>query len=147
MQRVSEAAVEVDDTTVGRIGRGLVVLVGVGPGDGEADAAALAAKVATLRIFPDDAGRMNLSVADVDGEVLIVSQFTLYANVRKGRRPSFVGAADPADADPLIRRVADLLAQRAIGVATGEFGAAMEVSLVNDGPVTIVIETEGGTVR
>lgn len=146
VQRVASAAVSVDGAEVGRIGGGLLVLVGVGGGDGEADADALADKIAGLRVFPDDEGRMNRSVADIAGEVLVVSQFTLLADVRKGRRPSFTSAAPPDEAERLVDRVARRIAAMGIGCATGEFAAHMRVELVNDGPVTIVIDTSGGRV-
>ncbi len=144
MQRVSRASVTVDGETVGSIGRGLVVLLGVGRDDAVEDAAAVAAKIAGLRVFADDAGRMNRDLASVGGAVLLVSQFTLLGDVRKGRRPSFVAAAEPEMARRLVDSVADALHSLGITVAMGRFGAAMEVELVNDGPVTIVIETSGG---
>lgn len=146
MQRVREATVTVGDETVGAIGPGLLVLVGAATGDRPADADALAAKLVGLRIFPDDEGRMNRSVADAGGEVLVVSQFTLLADVRKGRRPSFTGAAPPEDAAPLVERVSDEIARHGVRCAGGRFGAMMQVSLVNDGPVTLVIEAVGGRV-
>lgn len=132
---------------VGQIGPGLAVLVGVGDQDTEADAAAMGNKLVGLRVFPDSDGKMNLSVQDHGGEVLLISQFTLLADVRKGRRPSFVHAADPAVADPLVRLVAETVASHGVAVATGEFGAMMEVDLVNDGPVTIVVETSDGKIQ
>jgi D-aminoacyl-tRNA deacylase len=146
VQRVARAEVEVEGRRVGAIGRGLVALVGVGRADGPAEAAMLAAKLADLRIFPDDEGRMNRSVVDVGGAVLVVSQFTLLGTVTRGRRPSFTGAADPAHAEPLVAAVADRLADRGVEVATGRFRASMEVTLVNEGPVTLVIDVEGGRV-
>ena len=146
MQRVTESSVTVDEVVVASIGAGLVVLVGVGRDDSDDDAAALAAKLVGLRVFADDEGKMNLSVADIGGSVLVVSQFTLMADVGKGRRPSFVGAADPAHAEPLVQVLADLVAAEGIPTATGSFGATMEVRLVNEGPVTIVIETRRGRV-
>jgi D-tyrosyl-tRNA(Tyr) deacylase len=136
VQRVSEASISVDGEDVARIGRGLLVLLGIRRGDGEADADQLARKLRALRIFEDDAGKMNLSVEDIGGEVLCVSQFTLYGDARKGNRPSFVDAAPPEEAEPLYERVRDAL--RAQG---GVFGARMEVALVNDGPVTLLLET------
>jgi D-tyrosyl-tRNA(Tyr) deacylase len=146
VQRVTEASVTVDTDTVGRIGPGLVVLVGVEPTDTSGDVAALSAKLSTLRIFRDDEGKMNRSVLDVAGEVLLVSQFTLLADVRKGRRPSFAAAALPEFAEPLVDQLADRLRADGISVHTGTFGAAMEVALVNDGPVTIIIHTLRGKV-
>ena len=147
VQRVSEASVVVDGATVGAIDRGLLMLVGVGEGDGPADADALAAKVAGLRMFPDDEGKMNRSVVDVGGGVLVISQFTLQADVRRGRRPSFTAAAHPDVAEPLVDAVADALGEQGLDVATGRFGAMMQVHLVNDGPVTIVIDTAEGAVK
>lgn len=146
VQRVAEATVTVDGATVGSIGRGLAVLVGVAPTDTVADARALADKLAGLRIFRDEADKMNLSVSDVGGAVLVVSQFTLYGDTRKGRRPSFVGAAQPDLAEPLVE--ATIAALEALGVptATGRFGADMSVALTNDGPVTLVLEVNGGRV-
>lgn len=146
-QRVTEASVVVGGNTVAEIGQGLLVLVGVAPNDSEADAVAVASKLADLRVFMDADDKMNLSVADIDGQMLIVSQFTLLANVRKGRRPSFVGAAQPDHAAPLVQRVAEAVAEKGIGVATGVFGAAMSVRLTNDGPVTIVLESDAGSIR
>ena len=146
VQRVSRARVTVSGETVGEIGKGQLALVGVTHDDTVADARALAAKMAGLRIFADQAGRMNLSVGDVGGEVLVVSQFTLYGNVRKGRRPSFVGAARPEQAQLLVDEVVTELEGRGVPVATGKFGAMMEVSLLNQGPVTIIIETRDGRV-
>lgn len=146
VQRVSRAVVRVDDAEVGSIGLGFVVLLGVAHGDDDADAAAMARKIAGLRVFRDDDDRMNLALADVGGGVLLVSQFTLMADVRKGRRPSFVAAAEPQVADPLVRRVGDHLAGLGVPVASGRFGAMMEVDLVNDGPVTIVIDVVDGAV-
>lgn len=134
----------VDAGVVGRIGTGLVVFVGVGPADGPADAAVLAEKLAGLRVFADADGRMNRSVLDVGGAVLVVSQFTLYGDVRKGRRPSFVDAAEPRVAEPLIAAVAEHIAAHGIEVSTGRFGAHMDVELVNDGPVTLVLAAEDG---
>ena len=135
VQRVSEASVTVDGSEVARIGRGLLVLLGVRRGDTEADADKLAAKLMALRIFEDDEGKMNLNVEQAGGEVLCVSQFTLYGDTRKGNRPSFVDAAPPEEAEPLYERV-----RRATGAQGGVFGARMAVALVNDGPVTVLIE-------
>jgi len=141
IQRTSEATVAVDGRLVGRIGAGLVVLLGVAPGDGAAQVDWLAEKIAHLRIFEDEAGKMNRSVIDIGGAVLVVSQFTLYGNCKKGRRPSFVEAADPSVAEPLYRLTADRLREKGLAVETGRFGARMAVSLVNDGPVTLIVET------
>lgn len=140
VQRVSRASVTSDGAETGRIGTGLVVLVGVTEGDDEAAARKVADKVWHLRIFPDDAGAMNRSCEDVGGGVLVVSQFTLYGDTRKGRRPSFVHAAPPEVAEPLVQVVVDRLAELGATVATGVFRTHMEVSLTNDGPVTIMIE-------
>ena len=133
--------------TVGAIGAGLVLLVGVEKGDDQHDAAALAAKVASLRIFSDGEGRMNRSVLDQGGAALVISQFTLLGDVRRGRRPSFTAAAAPEIAKALIDQVARLLQAEGIRVATGSFGANMSVHLVNDGPVTILVEVRGGRVE
>lgn len=141
IQRVSRASVTVDREVVGRIGHGLLVLLGVGLDDTEDDAAAIAKKIAQLRIFNDDAGKFNLSLEDVKGAVLLVSQFTLFGDARKGNRPSFIGAARPEQAIPLYESVASQLRHRGIPVETGRFGAHMSVELVNDGPVTILLDT------
>ena len=140
LQRVSEASVTVNNDVVGAIGNGLVLLVGIGPEDSEDQAKALAEKCALLRIFEDDQGKMNLSLLDVGGEILAVSQFTLYGDTRKGRRPSFTGAAPPDIAEPLFDRFVDMLRQMGITVATGQFGARMRVNIINDGPVTFILE-------
>ena len=141
LQRVSEASVTVGGEVVSRIGPGLLLLVGVAVGDGEAQADWLAEKVVGLRIFGDGEGKMNLSVRDVGGEVLAVSQFTLLADTRKGKRPSFVRAAPPEEAEPLFDYFCERLRAAGVGpVETGVFGAMMSVALVNDGPVTIVLE-------
>lgn len=141
LQRVKGASVTVAGEEVARIGAGLLLLVGVANGDGEKEAAWLAEKVAGLRIFADAGGKMNLSVTETGGAVLAVSQFTLLADTRKGRRPSFVGAAPPEEAEPLFERFCALLREAGVGtVETGRFGATMDVALVNDGPVTIVLE-------
>lgn len=137
LQRVTSARVRVEGEIVGEIGHGLVALVGVAPGDGEADAATIARKIAELRILRDE-----LAVVDVEGAgVLVISQFTLYGDARKGRRPSWSGAAPGPVAEPLVERVAALLRERGIAVGTGVFGAMMEVELVNDGPMTLLLET------
>jgi len=141
IQRVSEASVEVDGSVVGRIGRGFLALIGVGRDDTDDDATALAGKIAGLRIFNDEAGDMNLALADVDGAVLAVSQFTLHGDARKGRRPSFIDAAPGGVAQPLFERVVALLRREGLEVATGVFGAQMRVSLVNEGPVTILLDS------
>jgi D-aminoacyl-tRNA deacylase len=135
VQRVSEASVPVDGAEVARIGRGLLVLLGVRRGDDEAAADRIAAKLLALRVFEDAEGKMNLSVRDVGGELLVVSQFTLYGDARKGNRPSFVEAAPPEEAEPLYERV-----RAATGAEGGVFGARMAVALVNDGPVTVLLE-------
>lgn len=140
VQRVGRAAVSVDGACVGEIGRGLLVLVGFREGDGAEALDWVAGRLAGLRVFPDGEGRMNLDVAQAGGEILIVSQFTLYGDVTRGRRPSFVDAADPAVARRLYDEFVQVCRRGVVPVATGEFGARMEVSLVNDGPVTLVIE-------
>lgn len=141
IQRVSEAAVTVEGRATGRIGRGLLVLLAVGHDDAEPDAEYMAEKIAGLRIFPDDAGKMNRSLREIGGGVLVVSQFTLFGDARKGRRPSFIEAAPPERANALYERVvARLRAEGVAQVETGEFQAMMRVSLVNDGPVTILLE-------
>jgi D-tyrosyl-tRNA(Tyr) deacylase len=147
VQRVAQAAVVVDSETVGEIGTGLVVLLGVAPEDRPADAVALVDKLLGLRIFSDEAGKMNLSVLDVGGEVLVVSQFTLLADIRKGRRPSFAGAAAPEPAAKMVDLVVGLIADRGVKSATGQFGAMMDVELLNSGPVTIVIDVSDGRVQ
>ena len=146
MQRVSRASVSWEDEAGGsrrqEIGRGFAVLVGAGPADDRAAAEALADKVAQLRVFPDAEGRFNLSLEDVGGEALVVSQFTLYADATRGRRPSFVGAAAPDCARDLCQRFADRLAERGVVTRTGSFGARMTVSLDNEGPVTLALSTD-----
>ena len=139
VQRVAEAAVTVDGATVGEIGPGLVVLLGVGHDEDAAMVAALAGKVARLRIFEDEAGQMNRSVLDTGGAVLAVSQFTLLGDTRKGNRPSFIAAARPEVAEPLYERFVAALRELGVEVATGRFRTAMRVALVNDGPVTIIL--------
>jgi D-tyrosyl-tRNA(Tyr) deacylase len=141
VQRVSEARVTVDDRVVGQIGTGVLVLVGIAPDDAESDARWLADKVANLRIFPDDEGKMNRSLLDIEAEALLVSQFTLYGDARKGRRPSFVHAAQGAEAEALYERCAQELSAIGVRCATGEFGATMNVALVNAGPVTILLDS------
>lgn len=141
IQRVSEAKVMVDRQVVGQIEKGFVVLLGVGKGDTLEDAAYLARKIANLRVFSDDAGKMNLALADVGGEVLAVSQFTLYGDARKGNRPSFIEAAAPDEGKRLYEQFCDLLVQQGLPVEQGIFQAHMEVQLVNDGPVTIWMDS------
>ncbi|MEX0893998.1 MAG: D-aminoacyl-tRNA deacylase [Gemmatimonadota bacterium] len=145
LQRVSRAAVRIDGAEVGRIGQGFALLVGFAPGDTEDALVWMADKIVSLRLFPDADGRMNLGLEEVDGGLLVVSQFTLYGDTRKGRRPSFIGAAEPAEAIPLYERFVALLRERAPStVETGEFGAMMEVELTNDGPVTLLLERGAG---
>ncbi|GAB4205605.1 MAG: D-aminoacyl-tRNA deacylase [Roseiflexaceae bacterium] len=141
IQRVSEASVTVEGRVAGQIGRGLLVLLGVGAGDGPAEADLLAEKTANMRIFPDDEGRFDRSLLDVGGAALVVSQFTLYADTRRGRRPGFSDAAAPDLAAPLVERFAAALRARGLAVETGVFGAMMQVALVNDGPVTIMLDS------
>ena len=141
VQRVSRAAVSVAGEPIGSIGPGLLVLVAAGAADGDAEAAWLAGKVARLRVFADDAGKMNLSVSDVRGGVLAVSQFTLYGDVSRGNRPGFTAAAPPEPGEQLVNRFVEELRRLGVAVETGRFGAHMEVSLVNDGPVTIWIDS------
>ncbi|HEY0996304.1 MAG TPA: D-aminoacyl-tRNA deacylase [Gemmatimonadaceae bacterium] len=140
LQRVSRAEVRVGDRVTGRIGRGYLLLVGLTHSDGEGELAWMAEKVAGLRLFGDSEGKMNLALADVAGALLVVSQFTLYGDAAKGRRPSFIDAARPEQAIPLYERFIALLRERGIPVETGEFGAMMDVELVNDGPVTLWLE-------
>ena len=140
LQRVSSASVSVEDRTIASIGTGFLILLGVAHGDEETAAAYLAKKIAHLRVFEDEAGKMNRSLLDVGGAALVVSQFTLYADTRKGRRPAFVKAAPPEVARPLVDFFAGQLAAFGIPVQTGEFGAHMKVALLNDGPVTILME-------
>lgn len=142
IQRVREAAVSVEGVEVGRIATGLLVLVGVGHDDTPAVARALAEKTAGLRIFEDADGKTNLSLLDVAGEVLVVSQFTLYADVRKGRRPSFTAAAEPVAAEQLVTVFGESLGAAGIPTASGRFAAHMEVSLVNDGPFTLILDSD-----
>jgi D-tyrosyl-tRNA(Tyr) deacylase len=142
IQRVTESSVTVDGRTVGRIGSGLMVLLGVADGDTRQEADYLADKIANLRIFEDQDGKMNRSLLEVGGEMLVVSQFTLLGDCRKGRRPSFVKAAAPETADALYEYFVDISGQKGIRVQTGEFGAMMAVSLVNDGPVTLILESK-----
>lgn len=141
LQRVRRAKVTVGDETTGEIGVGWLVLLGVAPADTQADVDWLAEKVANLRAFEDDAGKMNRSVQDIGGAILVVSQFTLYGDCRKGRRPSFTGAAPPAVAEPLYETFTTALRALGVPVANGRFAADMQVELVNDGPVTFVLDT------
>jgi D-tyrosyl-tRNA(Tyr) deacylase len=144
LQRVSRALVRVDGRVLGEIGAGHVLLVGFRPSDTEAEISWMADKILGLRVFADEAGKMNLDLVEARGHLLVVSQFTLYGDTRKGRRPSFVGAAPPEVAAPLYERFLDVLRRRAPGrVESGRFGAMMEVELVNDGPVTLLLEREG----
>jgi D-aminoacyl-tRNA deacylase len=145
LQRVSRSSVEVEGVCVGQIAHGWLVLLGVERGDTEADAAWIADKVLKLRGFEDDLGKMNRSVQDVEGSVLIVSQFTLLGDCRNGRRPSFTAAAEPAEAERLYLHCADLLAQSGLVVARGVFRAMMKVELVNDGPVTLLLDSRKPT--
>src|SRR6266851_3136052 len=142
LQRVNHASVTVDGKVVGQIGHGLLLLLGVGQGDSEVQVKTLADKIVHLRIFGDDEGKMNRSLLDVGGQVLVVSQFTLYADVRRGRRPSFTDAAPPSLAEPLVERFKAAIAAYGLTVAGGVFGAYMEVELLNDGPVTIWLDSE-----
>lgn len=142
LQRVNNASVRVNGEIVGAIGHGLVVLVGVSKGDSETDAIWLAEKTANLRIFSDEDGKFNRSLLDVGGEALVVSQFTLLADARKGRRPNFVEAAPPEEAEALVERFVQLMRDTGVNVETGRFQAHMHVELVNDGPVTIIIESK-----
>lgn len=140
LQRVSKASVTVEGQVISSIGPGLLILLGVGHGDGEGQAAFLADKIANLRIFEDKAGKTNLSVLDVKGAAIVVSQFTLYADTRKGRRPSFTDAALPDVAAPLVERFVELLRAQGVPTQTGQFGAHMQVEIHNNGPVTIWLE-------
>ena len=141
IQRVTSAQVRVDGQVVGQIGQGFLVLLGIAHGDGDEEALYLARKIVGLRVFEDNDGKMNLALGDVGGSVLAVSQFTLYGDVRKGRRPSFIDAARPDHAEPLYQRFCRMLAAEGVAVQQGVFQAHMEISLVNDGPVTIWMDT------
>lgn len=140
VQRVNQASVTVGDQVVGHIGRGLLVLLGIKTNDTEAEAKWMAQKIARLRIFADDESKFNLSLRDVEGSALVVSQFTLYGDARKGRRPSFSDAAPPDLAEPLVNRFVELLRAEELPVETGVFGALMQVEIHNDGPVTLILE-------
>lgn len=142
IQRVSRASVRINENTTGQIGHGLVVLLGIRSEDTVRDLQWLADKIVHLRIFGDDEGKMNRSLADIDGEMLIVSQFTIYGDCRKGRRPGYSNAAPPEIAEPLYQQFIEAVASQQISVATGTFRAAMEVELVNDGPVTLLLDSE-----
>ncbi len=142
IQRVSHGKVSVTGETIAEIGKGIVVLLGVGNDDGEEQAQYLAKKIAEMRIFEDEGGKTNLSLLDVGGEAIVVSQFTLYADTRKGRRPSFINAAAPEIAEPLVERFVELMQEHGIPTQTGIFGAHMLVEIDNDGPVTIWVERE-----
>jgi D-tyrosyl-tRNA(Tyr) deacylase len=144
IQRVKSAEVRVDGRVTGKIGKGLLVFLGVGKGDGEGDLSFLASKIPELRVFEDDSGKFNLSLKEIGGEVLVVSQFTLYADCRKGRRPSFTEAEEPALAKNFYEQFISKLRGQGISVQTGEFQAKMEVHLVNDGPVTLLLDSRQG---
>jgi len=146
VQRVSQASVDVDGVVVGSVDAGFLLLVGIEPSDTEDDIVRAGEKVANLRVFPDEAGQMNRSLVETGGSALVVSQFTLLGDVRKGRRPSFVGAAPPEQAEAMVERFVEVLRSRGIHVETGVFGASMEVELVNSGPVTILLEIREGRV-
>lgn len=141
IQRVTQASVSIDGSEIGSIGPGLVILLGVADGDADSDAQYLADKVANLRIFADEQGRFNLSALDVGADLLVVSQFTLYADTRRGRRPDFTRAAAPDEANRLYELACDMFREKGLTVATGQFQAYMHVQLVNDGPVTILIDS------
>ena len=141
VQRVTQASVEIDGEVVGAIGPGFLVLLGVKPGDDQRAIDFLAEKIANLRIFPDDDGKMNRSLLEVGGAVLVVSQFTLYGDCRKGRRPSFIDAAPPDVAEPLYERFVARMRELGLKVETGRFAADMNVSLTNDGPVTLIVDS------
>jgi D-aminoacyl-tRNA deacylase len=141
IQRVSVASVEVDGQIVGQIGRGLLVYLGVATADNDSDALFIAEKIANLRIFSDDAGKMNRSVLDISGQVLLVSNFTLQGDCRKGRRPGFDAAAEPQIAEQLYEKTANFIADKGLNVAKGIFGAYMQVKSINDGPITFILES------
>ena len=140
LQRVTHASVTIAGETIAKIGKGLLILVGIGAGDDKLDLTRVAHKVVELRVFEDAAGKMNRSLREIGGEILAVSQFTLYSNIQKGRRPSFTSAAPPQEAEPLFDAFVAALRAEGVPVQTGRFGAKMEVELINDGPVTILYE-------
>jgi D-tyrosyl-tRNA(Tyr) deacylase len=144
LQRVSRAGVSIDGSKTASIGRGLLLLVGIGPEDGPEEVDAAVGRISGLRIFSDEEGKMNLSIVDVAGEILVVSQFTLYGDLARGRRPSFSGAAAPEHAEPLIERLVEGFRSMGMSVSDGEFGAKMSVELVNEGPVTFSMEFRDG---
>lgn len=142
IQRVKGSSVSVDDRLVSKIGKGILVLLGVEKGDSRSDADYMVSKIANLRIFDDSQGKMNLSVKDIDGEVMVVSQFTLLGDCRKGRRPSFVDAAEPEEAEALYEHLISLMKKSDIGVSTGKFQAKMDLNIQNDGPVTFLLDSK-----
>jgi D-tyrosyl-tRNA(Tyr) deacylase len=142
LQRVARASVDVDGEGVASIGRGFLLLVGIGDGDAPGEVERMAEKIVNVRVFADEAGKMNLALADVGGEILVVSQFTLYGDLRKGRRPSWTGAADPAIAAERVEAFAAALEARGVRVGRGVFGAHMQVDLLNDGPVTLILDAD-----
>lgn len=142
LQRVSQASVSINDTVAAKIGSGLVILLGIADGDADEDIQWLVQKIGHMRIFGDEDGKMNLSIRDVNGEFLIVSQFTLHAATKKGNRPSFIKAARPEVAVPLYERFIEEISQFGLPIRTGEFGADMQVALINDGPVTIIVDSK-----
>lgn len=146
IQRVTNASVTVDNKVIGEIGKGFLILLGAGTGDTEKDAKKLADKILSMRIFSDENDKINLSLNDVDGEVLIVSQFTLYADCRKGNRPSFVNACEPVEANRLYEYFVSLFQGKVKNVQKGQFGADMKVQLLNDGPFTIILNCNGGII-
>ena len=141
LQRVTQSKVDIDDKTVGNISNGFLVLLGVGQGDTESDADTLVDKITKLRVFEDEDGKMNKNIIEIGGEMLVVSQFTLYANCKKGNRPSFTDAAPPDEARKLYKYLVEKVTEKEIKVETGEFAAYMKVELVNDGPVTIILDS------
>lgn len=147
LQRVGAASVRVDGEEISKIGAGLCLLVGISANDTMSEVEAAVSKISALRVFADHEAKMNLSVADVGGEILVVSQFTLYADVRRGRRPSFTDAAPPHLAAPLVEAMAAAFRQMGLRTSEGVFGAVMELEMINDGPVTLVLDVEGGAVR
>lgn len=141
IQRVSQASVTIDNAVVGEIQKGFMILLGITHTDTEKDVKWMVDKITGLRVFEDENGKMNLSLEDVEGELLIVSQFTLYGDARKGRRPSFIDAARPEKAIPLYEKFVEMAREKGVKVASGEFGADMKVSLINDGPVTLIVDS------